>query len=169
MSACRAGVLIPPLPPSDRFILLRGVPSIFLLLLSSSSCSSSSPSQASVTCRPLMFSVSADRLYVRGCAGVLRGFLLTQPLACSLCLTSFGLPPAFNRDPFDPRTGQDVRSKFGPGSLTFFLLTCCSFFLRIKSIIFALAHQLIREAQCASSEDLAVYSVSNLLLFFCFT
>lgn len=81
---------------------------------------SSSPSQACVTRRPLMFSVAADRLYVRGCAGVLRGFLLMQPLACSLCLTSFGLPPAFNGEPFDLRAGQDVRSKFGPGSLTFF-------------------------------------------------
>lgn len=80
-------------------------------------------SQASVTCGPLMFSVAADRLYVSGCAGVLRGFLLTQPLACSLCLTSFGLPPAFNGEPFDSRAGQDVRSKIGPGSLTFFFFS----------------------------------------------
>lgn len=84
-----------------------------------SSSAAASSSQASVTCRPLIFNVSADRLYVRGSAGVLRGFMLTQPLACTLCLTSFGLPAGFSRDLLDSRTGQDAQSKSGTEFLPF--------------------------------------------------
>lgn len=55
---------------------------------------------ASVTCGPLIFNASTGRLYVRRSARVLQGFMLMQPLACTLCqrcLTSFGLLPDFNR------------------------------------------------------------------------